>query len=560
MEVIQAIPALADLIIHDIVKNYSAYGMPIWQPERIKHAISLISEDIAGKLDYSNANECAKSVAKLLDVDITPLLVKHKYPVWVDIEKENILTHVDRGSNKLVITYTDSEEDVTSLIDNIRRYSEKTNADLIILTGRTQGYKQLEKHRIKHFTEKYDRTLYIANNLFIKDNYPDLFQLVPEGQVGLCDDKNIENLKNSYSGKIFLLKADVFSKFHTMDTSIYKMVQYECDLMQTEYDDALVLCDKKDSVIWSPFTFPYRFKKGENKAWMEILIYRNGCDVYKLDNTFNHTFFDNSNIKDLQKSYAIRYEGFHVAENITHTWMDDNNIVGYKDKPPIDATKFKILSLYHKDEQLESILPRKYLQFVNLNDIQSKFDKSFTESRIYYEDFDNLFPAECDYVGLTTGSWNVKYIGLNPIDELHNWAAIKKLDGNVILCSDSEKSSQFFKDKRSVLQEIFPSITVEQIDEFIDLIGLDKIDKEVAIANQIIAKRDIVKSLFDFYQQNEILNKIAYFYNKYDFKTRNEKMHIVRTGFFSEFATLLWVANQNFTIMPQEVLKADWYK
>ena len=106
MQVIQAMPALADLIIHYIVKNYSAYSMPIWQPERIKHAMSLISEDIAGKLDYSNANECAKSVAKLLDVDITTLLVKHKYPVWVDVENENILLHVDINSNNLVISFS----------------------------------------------------------------------------------------------------------------------------------------------------------------------------------------------------------------------------------------------------------------------------------------------------------------------------------------------------------------------------------------------------------------------------------------------------------------------
>jgi hypothetical protein len=559
MQLIQAMPALADLIIHDIVKNYSAYSMPVWQPERIKNAISLLSEDIAEKLNYTNGNECAKSVSKILNVDITPYLVKHKYPVWVDVERENILTHIDRSSNKLVITYTDGEYSETGLIQNIKHYSESVNADFIVLTGRTQGYKQLEKHRIKHFAEKYDRTLYIADNLLIKNNYPDLFQLVPEGQVGLCDDRNIANLKNNYSSKIFLLKADAFSKFHTMDTSIYQMVKYECDLMQTEYDDSLVLCDKKDAAIWSPFSFPYRFKKDENKAWMEILIYRNGCDVYKLENSLNNTFFDNSDIEVLQKAYAIRYEGFHTAENIVHTWIYSNNITGYKDKPPIDTTKFKILSLYHKEEQLESILPRKYLQFVNLNDLQSRFDNSFTESRIYYEDFDHLFPSEYDYLGLTTGSWNLKYVGLNPIDQLHNWEAINNLDDNVILCSDSEKSSRFFKDKKSVLHEIFPSITVEQINEFIDLIGLEKIDKEVAIANQIIAKRDILKSLFDFYQKNEILDKIAYFYNKYNFKTRNEKMYFVRSGFFSEFATIMWVANQDFTIMPQEVLKRDWY-
>jgi hypothetical protein len=546
-------PALADLIIHDIVKNYSAYSMPVWQPERIKHAISLISEDIAGKLDYSNANECAKSVAKLLDVDITPLLVKYKYPVWVDVENENILLQVNRNSNHLVISFS---EDISESTSNIEKYAEKIDADLIILTGRTQGYKQLEKHRVKTFVEKYDRTIYIDEKLFIKESYPDLFDLVPENTIGICDDMELESLTYRNDSKIFLLKSEAFQRFQVMENSIYEALKYELDLINSKYDDSVVVCCNNNADIWSPFTFPYRFTKNENKAWMEILIYRKGYDVFTIPNTLNHTILDDTEGKMI---YGFRYEGFHTAENIVHTWMYSNNITGYKDKPPIDTTKFKILSLYHKEEQLESILPRKYLQFVNLNDLQSRFDNSFTESRIYYEDFDHLFPSEYDYLGLTTGSWNLKYVGLNPIDQLHNWEAINNLDDNVILCSDSEKSSRFFKDKKSVLHEIFPSITVEQINEFIDLIGLEKIDKEVAIANQIIAKRDILKSLFDFYQKNEILDKIAYFYNKYNFKTRNEKMYFVRSGFFSEFATIMWVANQDFTIMPQEVLKRDWY-
>ena len=123
----------------------------------------MLSEDIAEKLDYINGNECAKSVSKILNVDITPYLVKHKYPVWVDIERENILTHIDRGSNKLVITYTDGEYSKTGLIQNIKHYSEKINADFIILTGRTQGYEQLEKHRIKHFVEKYKNNVCLNN-------------------------------------------------------------------------------------------------------------------------------------------------------------------------------------------------------------------------------------------------------------------------------------------------------------------------------------------------------------------------------------------------------------
>lgn len=557
MQVIQAMPALADLIIHDIVKNYSAYSMPIWQPERIKHAMSLISEDIAGKLDYSNANECAKSVAKLLDVDITPLLVKHKYPVWVDVENENILLHVDRNSNNLVISFS---EDISEFTSNIDKYATKINANLVILTGRTQGYKQLEKHRVKAFAEKYDRTIYIDENLFIKDDYPNLFNLVPENYIGISDDMESESLIHRSDSKIFLLKSEAFQRFQTMDTPIYEALKYELDLMNTKYDDGIVVCCKRHSDIWSPFTFPYRFNKGENKAWMEILIYRKGYDVFKLPHTLNHTILDDRNLSKLDKVYAFRYENFVEDENIIITWMYDNNKIGYKEKDPVDMLPFKILSLYHDSNQIESIEPRGYLEFIDLNNFGSRFDNSFTESRMYYEDFDYLFPTEYKYIGLTTGSWNVKYVGLNPIDELHNWNAIRRIDENVVICSDTAKSSKFYKDSGSVMKEIFPDINSNHINEFIDLIGLQKVEKEVGVSNQIIAKREIVKSLFEFYQQNDILYKIDQFYRKYNFETRKEKMFKIRRGYFSELATVLWMANQDFKIMPQEVLKTDWYK
>lgn len=31
-------------------------------------------------------------------------------------------------------------------------------------------------------------------------------------------------------------------------------------------------------------------------------------------------------------------------------------------------------------------------------------------------------------------------------------------------------------------------------------------------------------------------------------------------GYLAEVVTLLWVANQDYKIMPQEMVKKDWYK
>lgn len=551
---------VADLFIHDIVANFSAYHIPIWQPKRIEHGISLLSDVISKKLDYTNPIACVKSIARELDTDITQSLVDNKFPVWVDLSTPETSIPVN---NNVVITYIENvTDDIKPIIERIESYANSISADFVILTGRTQGYLQLEKFRVKAFAELYDRTLFISTDVYVKDDCPNIFDEIPEGYVGIYDDREIGSPGHKLNSKVFLLKSEAYTR-SSIITSIQELsIKDEVAIMDSDYDDNVVLCDKKDAGIWSPFTFPYRFLGDENRSWMEILIYRNGHNVFPLSKEFNHSIYD-YNTTDRSDTKIERYEYVHHGENVFYTYLDDNNLIGYKDKDPVDMMPFKILSLYHDDDQLKSIQKRGYLEFFNLNNMGSRFGNSHTESRIFYEDFDYLFPEEFKYVGLTTGSWNLKYVGLNPIDQLHNWAAIRKIDDNAMICSDLFPSERFSGcrklKKKPVLRDVFPSITDEQIDEFIKLVGLERISKYVAVSNQIIAKRNIVKSLFDFYQSNEILDKIEFFYNKYLFETKKEKTYKRRHGYFAETVTVLWMAAQDFITMPVETLKSDWY-
>lgn len=558
---------VADLIIKTIVDNYNAYGMPIWKPVNIKEAISKISEDIANSLDYSNAISCAESVAARLNVDITPFIVKHKFPLYIEPNiVDNFIYKVD-GNERLIVTYIENlAPDNNRFLETITEYARKTRSSFILLTDRTQGYKQLEKHRVEKFVNLYDRTIFFGDNIFIKDACPDLFDIVPTGTVGMVNDKKNETLKDRPTAKIFLIKAEAFQKFHFISPSIDEAATYENEIMDSNYDDSVIVCDKEHSLIWKPFGFPYRFKKNENKAWIEITAYRNGYEIFDLPDVYNFSILSNN--KDVVKEniHIVRYESFLKDDCVINTWIYDNNIIGYKDKVPIDMMDFKVLLLYHQEKQRQSIETKGYLELIDLNNLGSKFDNSYTESRIYYEDFEYLFPANIKYCGLTTGSWNLKYVGLNPIDKLHNWNGIRKLDEKVILCSDIEPVERFFSDKKTVLHNVFNEITIDLIVEFLELINLSPPfeNKYVAVSNQIIAKRDILKSLFDFYQQNEILHKIDFFMRKHSLTIKNsvygKDTFKRRSGFFAETATSLWINKNCFTLMPQEVLRYNWYK
>lgn len=545
--------AVASLIIHDIVANYSAYHIPVWQPIRIKHAVGLISDDIAEKLDYTSPNTCIKSLSDILNVDVTPYIVEHKFPVWIDLISPETNTPVNSNA---VITYAEHlTGDREEAIKRIEAYAKDISADFILLTGRTQGYLQLEKRRVKDFAQIYERVLFISSDMYIREDLDNLFDIVPYGKIGITNDINLTT--NTIDQKLFLIRSDIFSKTKTIDSLAADASNYEASLMSnTRYDDNVILCGKEHANIWNEFTCPIRFNKNENRAWIEISIYRNNYEVFELPEVFNQTILKDT---DFSECKVIRYENFAKNNNIVNWWHCDNNIVGYKNQEGYDTKDFKILCLGHKQEQFDSIQDRSYLHKVNLNELNVKFTENNSESKIYEIDFDYLFPGEEKYVGLVSASWNNKYIGLNPIDRFHQWGAIKHMDERSLICADACCVSKFISGYRPVLKDIYPSITIEHIKEFLQLVKMEPLTKQSALSNQIIASRATVKSLFEFYQENDILQKIMFFLKKYDLQVRKEYMIGRGAGYFSETVTLLWIAQQDCVILPQEIIKTNWY-
>lgn len=558
---------IANDIVKAITDNYG-YHFASWQPNKIKKAISEIDPNIAKVLDYHNPSLLANSLANVLNYDITPLLVEHKYPVWVDLINEE---EIKPENKNLVITYIEYPKDsLNDSINRLKEYAKSINSDFVILTGRTQGFVELELGRVKRYAEVYDRIMFLSIDLYLKDNCPNLFDIVPQDKVGIHDAAESLSIhhpdvkKNIYN-RIFLMKSEFFQRFPMVLHEINENLKYESSMMNTAYDNSVVISSKNDADIWNAIHFPFLGIEKDDQRWMELLIYREGHDVFELESIYNQniTNLDADIESIIENSYIIKYAHNSEGSNIKNTWLYDNNLIGYKSKEPIDMSQFDIKVLYHSQKQLDMIKDQEYLDYIDLNTIDSKFGYSFTESRMFYEDIDKLFPADKKYIGLVTGSWNKKYIGLNPIDQMHNWAGIRYISDNVVICSDVFPAERFTGSRRParkpVVKDVFKEINEDHIKEFLELIGIDRSTKYVGVSNQIIAKREIVKRLFEFYQNNEILEKIDFFYDKYLFDAVNEEGYLRRHGYFAETVTVLWMASQDFVTMPQEILKKDWY-
>ena len=229
----------------------------------------------------------------------------------------------------------------------------------------------------------------------------------------------------------------------------------------------------------------------------------------------------------------------------------------------------KILSLGHCDEQFSSIKDRPYIEKVNLNKLKTNLGKEWAESRIYDMDFEELF-GDSEIVGLTTASWNLKYVGLNPIDLFHKWDAAKLLVGekrkDILLGGQSDcvcvlinryqhADSEFF---RGVFYKDLVNFDVEKFDQLLQDLNLTTMCKRTLFSNQIIGHRDTVKQLFDFYKNNDILNKIKKCSE--GVKACDNKYFDKAPAYFSEYITALWIANQDLTLLPQECFSRQWYQ
>jgi hypothetical protein len=544
---------LVELFIKAIVDNYN-YSFAQWQPQRIKSALKAINSDIAERFNYSDSESLLGSIINSSGEDITEYLVRHNYPVWTNHYSENEFA---KTSDHLVITYCPpGTQGFDKCINSIRDYALRINADFILLNDRKQGSIYLEKFRVKRFAERYRRIIYVDYTITIKEDCPNLFEIVPANKVGVFDystliDKSGPVFSQYTRKRMRMLKADSFSRFPALSQEIIDPLEFESATMDSWFDPGLIVCDSNHANIWNPITFPFSQLENDDTRWIEISMYRSGHEIFPIVSDYNYPILFNHgvNLTANHNTKIFRYEGLPVSNNIRYDWLDDNNIIGYKTKPSLTKT-IKILSLGHTQDQFDSIQDRDYITKINLNELESNLGNTYAESRIYSIDFDQLFPQETQIVGLTTASWNRKYVGLNPIDELHNWNSLDHLDNNTIICANTESSSELIAGIMYAL-----NISRDKIESFLSLIGLTSIEKHGIVSNQVISIRQNVKALFDFYKNNNVLNKIEYFVERYVENAPQEVTH----GYLSELATFFWIANQNFILLPQEVRKLDWY-
>ena len=189
-------------------------------------------------------------------------------------------------------------------IPTIEAYANKIGADFICNRDKSTSdiSPHFSKFKINEYFNTYDRIIYLDADLIIRDDTPDLFEVVPEDSFGAFNE-------GAYAqGRVesMLKAAEVYGIEITSDIGKKYKGQY--------YNTGVMVISKIHQNI---FTTPeeQHLLPFYEQSYLNAKIISNDIKVKELDYKFNRmTLMDNITGEDRHASYIIHYAGCPAIE------------------------------------------------------------------------------------------------------------------------------------------------------------------------------------------------------------------------------------------------------
>ena len=179
---------------------------------------------------------------------------------------------------------------------SIKAYAEKIGADFLCIDESDTTSPHWEKFQIFNLLNKYKRILYLDSDLIIRDDCPDLFEIVPDSQLGMFNEAPFTDGRQM---------------------SIYEVCQaYETTLPNWNgkyYNSGVMVISR---------CHKYLFKKPDKEVfnfyeqgYLNLIIAKNEVEMYELRYHFNRmTCMDQLTGEERHASYIIHYAGYPSLE------------------------------------------------------------------------------------------------------------------------------------------------------------------------------------------------------------------------------------------------------
>jgi len=186
----------------------------------------------------------------------------------------------------------------------IEAYARKVGAELIEITEQTTNTisPHFEKFQIYDLLIKYQRILYLDIDLIIRDDCPNLFELVPEDKIGLFDESPHKNHIR-----------------HMVEASQTYKIKIEKDYDGSYYNTGVFILSRMHRDLFQPPTIQ-SIHNHQDQSYLNLKIQQTHTRVHKLHHRLNRTpIVDETTGDHRLNAHIIHYAGIlQNAQRVMH--------------------------------------------------------------------------------------------------------------------------------------------------------------------------------------------------------------------------------------------------
>ena len=183
----------------------------------------------------------------------------------------------------------------------LRAYAERIGADFIHWSD-TSGHAipEYKKLDVAGLLDVYDRVLYVDTDVIIRDDAPDVLEIVPYDHLGMLEESRY------YDRRIGVLK---FMEHVGFDSSKWNGKYYNAGIF---------VCSRVHRDVFVPP--PVEWDHFRDQTWLNTLIADRGAKVFSLPYRFNRVLaFDRFYGEDRLDAYFLHYAGISVVRSREET-------------------------------------------------------------------------------------------------------------------------------------------------------------------------------------------------------------------------------------------------
>jgi hypothetical protein len=202
-----------------------------------------------------------------------------RMPVEVipEVEWKPTVDAIDPAKSRLLITVAtgDSFRELLKYTGPLMEaYAHRIGADFVAITKPAQDWWGLEKFRVHPFAQAYERTLYVDADVFLTEETPDLFDVVPAGHVAMHDDWS---------------QLPSFEWVFEERRNILQSQELPMDNSKSVLNTGVVMCDRKHASIWKPPLHPFFPTHCSEQFWIQNSA--RGLPFFQLPTEFNTQYW-----------------------------------------------------------------------------------------------------------------------------------------------------------------------------------------------------------------------------------------------------------------------------